>query len=105
MVVASPLPIPSRWPVAKDEWRLLARCKSVAAEVFYPPDREKPRARRERETLAKQICRTCPVQDPCRRFAVGTQEPHGVWGGTTPQDRRRLVPTQDDGSAGSAIAT
>ena len=83
-VAASP-----RSTLLQDDWRLQARCRSVPAEVFYPPDRETPRARRQRETLAKQICRKCPVQDACRRFAVGTREPHGVWGGTTPLDRRR----------------
>ncbi|MCV7424045.1 WhiB family transcriptional regulator [Mycobacterium yunnanensis] len=84
-------PEPSGSALARGEWRVKARCRTVAEEVFYPPERETRRARRERETVARQICWTCPVQVPCRRFAVATQEPHGVWGGTTPLDRRRLA--------------
>jgi WhiB family redox-sensing transcriptional regulator len=71
------------------EWRLLARCKGESADTFYPPDKERPSARRRRELHAKQICLGCPVLEPCRRYALETAEPHGVWGGTTPRDRAK----------------
>lgn len=38
---------------------------------------------------AKSICRMCPVRKICLAYAVHN-EPHGVWGGTTPMERREL---------------
>lgn len=73
------------------EWRLSARCRGEAAETFYPPDREKPAARRRRELQAKQICLSCPVLQQCRRVAIASREPHGVWGATTPRERAKMV--------------
>jgi WhiB family redox-sensing transcriptional regulator len=84
-----------RWTLAAAEWRLRARCKGESADTFYPPDKERPRARRERELHAKQICLACPVLEACRRHAVDTREPHGVWGATTPRDRERLLSGSD----------
>lgn len=34
------------------------------------------------------LCRTCPVAQACRAFAL-EHEASGVWGGTTEDDRRR----------------
>ena len=79
------------WVLEAAEWRLRARCKDVSADQFYPPEKERRSARRQREIQAKQICLGCPVLEPCRRYAVESQEPHGVWGATTPRDRERLL--------------
>jgi WhiB family redox-sensing transcriptional regulator len=38
---------------------------------------------------AKQICRTCPVRQPCLRWALDSGDA-GVWGGTTDDERRSL---------------
>jgi WhiB family redox-sensing transcriptional regulator len=40
--------------------------------------------------LAKQICRTCPLQRPCLEGALRRREPVGVWGGEL-FDRGRVV--------------
>ena len=39
---------------------------------------------------AKGICFGCPVQFECLEGALQRREPYGVWGGTSPADRRRL---------------
>jgi len=38
---------------------------------------------------AAQLCRSCPVLDACRNYAIAAGEKTGVWGATTPADRRR----------------
>ena len=38
---------------------------------------------------AKGICQGCPVQGSCLQFALDNGE-HGIWGGTTEDERRRL---------------
>ena len=90
MAVAGVAGASDRWALEVSEWRLRARCRTEAAESFYPPDREKCGARLEREWLAKQICLSCPVMEQCRSHAIETAEPHGVWGATTPRERERL---------------
>ena len=37
----------------------------------------------------KAICASCPVREPCGRFAIRWSEDLGVWGGMTPSERRR----------------
>jgi WhiB family redox-sensing transcriptional regulator len=47
----------------------------------------------DHEALARAMatCRACPVRIECLTFAVTTGQSHGVWGGTMPSERRRLV--------------
>ncbi|MDV7268824.1 WhiB family transcriptional regulator, partial [Rhodococcus oxybenzonivorans] len=45
-------------------------------------------ARRVR--AAKQVCRRCPVRDRCLEYALGSYERHGIWGGYTEDERKKL---------------
>ena len=38
---------------------------------------------------ALRICDGCQVRQQCLEFAMRTGESHGIWGGTTPDDRAR----------------
>lgn len=40
---------------------------------------------------AKALCRTCPLIDLCFDFAVRTDDQHGIFAATTPQDRADLA--------------
>jgi WhiB family redox-sensing transcriptional regulator len=40
---------------------------------------------------AKAICDSCPVKQKCLEFALSNDEEFGVFGGTTPQERKNLV--------------
>ena len=37
---------------------------------------------------AVRACRNCPLQQACAEYALDNREPWGVWGATTPADRR-----------------
>jgi WhiB family redox-sensing transcriptional regulator len=74
-----------------DEWRLRALCRVHHPEIFYPPDNTRARTKLLWEARAKQVCVRCPVLTECRDYATRAREPHGVWGGTTPQDRGTLM--------------
>lgn len=39
---------------------------------------------------AKSFCRTCPAVAPCLRWALDTNQQHGVWGGLSEAERRNL---------------
>jgi WhiB family redox-sensing transcriptional regulator len=54
--------------------------------VFYPPSEDDGLAEE-----AKTICSLCAVRRPCLEFALTTREKHGVWGGLTERERRRVL--------------
>jgi hypothetical protein len=41
--------------------------------------------------LAKKLCGSCPVQLLCLEYALEARERHGIWGGTLPKERDRIV--------------
>lgn len=64
-------------------WSDLAACADYDTEFFYPPKGVSARK-------AKAVCADCPVINECREFALRVPEEHGVWGGTTPEERKAL---------------
>jgi WhiB family redox-sensing transcriptional regulator len=61
--------------------------------LFFPPSvAERRDVREAREAKAKTICAECSVQQECLEFALRVHEPHGIWGGLTEAERRRLLP-------------
>lgn len=39
---------------------------------------------------AAELCAACSLLLPCRAYALAAHEKTGVWGGTTPLDRKRI---------------
>ncbi len=74
---------------ASDSWEQRAACRGHDPSLFFGPNRFEPkRERLARESAAKDVCVTCPVQVPCREHAVGMGETFGVWGGLGEAERR-----------------
>jgi WhiB family redox-sensing transcriptional regulator len=65
-------------------WRARGLCRSVDPDVFFPAPSEPPDA-------AVALCRTCDVQGPCLAWALEVGDCHGVWGATTPRERRAML--------------
>jgi len=40
--------------------------------------------------MAKQACNTCEVVNQCKIYAIKHKEEYGIWGGTTPNDRKEI---------------
>jgi hypothetical protein len=59
-------------------------CQSVDPEVFFPAPSEPADA-------AVALCRTCDVQGACLAWALEVGDCHGVWGATTPRERRAML--------------
>lgn len=82
----------------------LAACREYDPETFFGPhtcdidcDGEKGcyRAKAEQGRFArireaKTICQSCPEQAPCLAWALETDQPYGIWGGTTERERKNL---------------
>lgn len=71
-------------------WMEDAACREprVDPELFFPVTESGPGVRQV--AAARAVCARCPVQRQCRDWALQAGEPAGIWGGTTPEERRLL---------------
>ncbi|MGH3448139.1 MAG: WhiB family transcriptional regulator [Nocardioidaceae bacterium] len=67
-------------------WKGDAACRAHDPDLFYPVGQAEP-ARRE-TAAAQRVCAVCPVAAQCLEWALIMPEAHGIWGGTTPEERR-----------------
>lgn len=70
-----------------DDWRSLGACVSADPDLFFPVSSSGAGQRQEEK--AKSLCGRCQVCRQCLAFALATSQAHGVWGGTTEDERRR----------------
>ena len=72
-------------------------CASVDPELFFPQEVEdvggRLSARYTNLSVAKSICESCPLKNPCLIYALNNTEV-GVWGGTTESQRESLRKNQ-----------
>jgi WhiB family redox-sensing transcriptional regulator len=74
MTKAAPIP----------EWFEHADCATVGGDVWFPEPERKTTA------AAKAICRGCPSVAECLAYALADPSLVGIWGATTPGERRRM---------------
>lgn len=73
------------------KWQHRAACRGPNQIIFFPPPRlERRSEKRQREARAKEICNECPVQSACLDYAIQIREQHGIWGGSTENERREV---------------
>ena len=66
------------------QWMAHGLCRELAPSTFFPNDGVGVDA-------ARRICGTCPVQEPCLEYALAERVDHGVWGGASERERRRIL--------------
>jgi WhiB family transcriptional regulator, redox-sensing transcriptional regulator len=71
------------------DWRAAGACLAVDPDLFFPV--AVGTAASQDTTRALQICDSCPVKRQCLEFAMRNGEVSGIWGGTTPDDRVRVL--------------
>lgn len=81
-----PKPLVEVW-----QWQQSGACRELPSEMFFHPDGERGPSRRRRENKALAICATCPVIEQCRNQSLKIQEPYGIWGGLTEEDRLAIL--------------
>ena len=74
---------PTDVPAPAGPWRDRAAC-FTAWDVWFSDDPQD-------QALATTTCGLCPVRRQCLTTALAQGEEHGIWAGTTPQDRRLLL--------------
>ena len=65
-------------------WMLDGLCRYMDPELFFPHEIAGVR-------LAQQVCQVCPVSNECYAYAMEHRIIYGVWGGTSENERRRLL--------------
>lgn len=70
------------------DWRSLAACLSADPDLFFPISSSGPAE--HQIARAKTICAGCQVRQACLDFALETHQVHGVWGGTSAEERQLL---------------
>ncbi len=66
------------------EWMSQGTCRTTPPETFFPSDGLGV-------IRAQRICADCPVQEPCLEYALANRIDHGVWGGRSERERRRIL--------------
>jgi WhiB family redox-sensing transcriptional regulator len=59
-------------------------------ELFFPDDFDS-QMNSYQSDIAKSICRACPLLNECFEYSLALNEPYGIWAGTTPLERRKLL--------------
>lgn len=65
-------------------WMRDGECRNYPSGAFFPSDGVGVDA-------ARRICATCKVQEKCLDYALTSRIDHGVWGGTSERERRRIL--------------
>jgi WhiB family redox-sensing transcriptional regulator len=65
-----------------------ALCKGADPGVWFPSATGWLAGRAD--AAAKAVCARCPVRVRCLEWALAANEPEGVWGGATPQERAEI---------------
>jgi WhiB family redox-sensing transcriptional regulator len=67
-----------------DDWMARGACRSLPHTTMFPHDGLGV-------TRAKQVCAGCASRAPCLQFALDRRISHGIWGGASERERRRLL--------------
>lgn len=67
-----------------EHWMHRGLCREEPATRFFPSDGVGVE-------VARKICAVCPVQAPCLEYALLHRIDHGVWGGASERQRRRIL--------------
>jgi WhiB family redox-sensing transcriptional regulator len=65
-------------------WMQQGTCRELPPETFFPSDGVGVE-------VARRICADCPVKEPCLEYALYNRIEHGVWGGASERERRRIA--------------
>ena len=66
------------------DWMAKGKCRELPPETFFPSDGVGV-------DIARKICVDCIAKEPCLEYALGNHIDHGVWGGTSERERRRIA--------------
>ena len=66
------------------DWMQHGNCRNYPPATFFPSDGVGV-------DIARKLCESCPVKQPCLEYALTERVDHGVWGGCSERERRRIL--------------
>ena len=76
-------PVPENYSATA--WMAEGNCRNYPPAVFFPSDGVGV-------DRARKICnQDCPVKEQCLDYAIDNRIEHGVWGGCSERERRRII--------------
>ena len=76
-------------PDSLTAWMADGNCRLHPPATFFPSDGVGV-------DRARKICKGCPVGDRCLDYALENRIEHGVWGGCSERERRRILKRRRD---------
>lgn len=67
------------------DWKAQGACLGADADLWFPG-----RGKNQDAKEAKAVCLKCPVRQECLDYAIANVEKHGVWGGKSERERRKI---------------
>jgi WhiB family redox-sensing transcriptional regulator len=77
-------------------WMADGKCRELPPETFFPSDGVGVE-------IARRICADCPVKPACLEYALHNRIEHGVWGGASERERRRIARQRRGGVQRSTV--
>ena len=78
-------------------WMAHGNCANHPPTTFFPSDGVGVE-------VAKRICATCPQQERCLEYALTERIDHGVWGGASERQRRRILRARRRGEPAESVS-
>lgn len=66
------------------DWMTRGLCAKQRLEKFFPTDGLGV-------LIARKVCSSCPVKKSCLDHALKNKINHGIWGGCSERERRRIL--------------
>ncbi|TDE09250.1 WhiB family transcriptional regulator [Jiangella asiatica] len=73
---------------AAGAWFVRGACRDAEPDLFFPLGASEHSLAQVEAAAA--VCAGCPVTEECLTWALETGQDHGIWGGTTPEERRMM---------------
>ncbi len=87
----------SRPDETETDWMADGNCAHQPPSLFFPSDGVGV-------DVARRVCADCPVKELCLEYALTHRIDHGVWGGCSERERRRILKRRRDGVQADAEA-
>ncbi len=83
-VTEQPTPAHVPFDDSPTAWMARGNCRNYPPATFFPSDGVGV-------DRARAICKGCPVVTECLEYALAERVEHGVWGGCSERERRRIL--------------
>ncbi len=82
---------------ADTTWMSHGNCAHRDPSMFFPSDGVGVE-------IARTACEGCPVKTQCLEYAIAERIDHGVWGGCSERERRRIIRSRQTKPADQPVA-